>query len=112
MLAKSPQVDGHTHSVTPRNIGLISPDPVRDGYSAEPSVPFCQKVLDRVRSFPSTGSASLTEAAHLGAIFHGAVAFPAAGAAAATSRAIQNAGLHIAAKDSAAQLLHQYLLQE
>jgi len=43
MLAKSPQVDGHTHSVTPRNIGLISPDPVRDGYSAEPSVPFCQK---------------------------------------------------------------------
>jgi pilus assembly protein CpaC len=119
----------------PRNIHPISPDPVRDGYSAEPSVPFCQNVLDRVRGFPSAASASLTEAVPLGAIFNGTVAFPAAGAAAATSRAIQNAGLFIAAKDyfdtpvlavprgrgfhqedeadrSAAQLLHQYLLQE
>jgi hypothetical protein len=119
----------------PRNLDLISPDPVRNGYSDEPSVPFCQKVVDRVRSSPLADSASLTEAVPLGAIFHGAVTLPAAGAAPANSRAIQSAGLFIAAKDhfdlpllpmprgrdfhkedeadrAAEQLLRQYLLQE
>jgi pilus assembly protein CpaC len=119
----------------PRNLDLISPDAVRNGYSAEPSVPFCQEVLDRGRSFPSVGSASLTEAIPIGTLRTGAVACPAAGAAAANSRATHSAGLNIAGKnyydapflpiphshdfhkedeadDATGQLLRQYLLQE
>ena len=45
----------------PKNLYLISLDPVRDGYSAAQATAFLQKLLDRVKLLPSVTSASLTE---------------------------------------------------
>ena len=45
----------------PKNLYLISLDPVRDGYSAAQTTAFLQKLLDRVKLLPSVTSASLTE---------------------------------------------------
>jgi predicted permease len=45
----------------PKNLYLISLDPVRDGYSAGQATAFLQKLLDRVKLLPSVTSASLTE---------------------------------------------------
>jgi macrolide transport system ATP-binding/permease protein len=46
---------------TPKNLYLISLDPVRDGYSAAQTTAFLEKLLDRVKLLPSVASASLTE---------------------------------------------------
>ena len=45
----------------PKNLYLISLDPLRDGYSAGQTAAFLQKLLDRVKLLPSVTSASLTE---------------------------------------------------
>ena len=45
----------------PKNLYLISLDPVRDGYSAPQAAAFLQKLLDRVKLLPSVTAASLTE---------------------------------------------------
>jgi putative ABC transport system permease protein len=45
----------------PKNLYLISLDPVRDGYSAAQTTAFLQNLLDRVKLLPSVTSASLTE---------------------------------------------------
>ena len=45
----------------PRNLYLISLDPVRDGYSAEHAVAFLQKLLDRVTRLPAVTAACLTD---------------------------------------------------
>ena len=45
----------------PKNLYLISLDPVRDGYSAAQAAAYLQKLLDRVKLLPSVTSASLTE---------------------------------------------------
>ena len=45
----------------PKNLYLISLDPLRDGYSAGQTAAFMQKLLDRVKLMPSVTSASLTE---------------------------------------------------
>jgi macrolide transport system ATP-binding/permease protein len=45
----------------PKNLYLISVDPVRDGYSAAQTTAFLQKLLDRVKLLPSVTSACLTE---------------------------------------------------
>jgi hypothetical protein len=45
----------------PRNLYLVSLDPVRDGYSGEQATAFFQKLLDRVKTLPSVSAASLTE---------------------------------------------------
>ena len=45
----------------PKNLYLISLDPLRDGYSAPQAAAFLQKLLDRVKLLPSVTAASLTE---------------------------------------------------
>jgi macrolide transport system ATP-binding/permease protein len=45
----------------PRNLYLISVDPVRDGYSAERAADFFEKLLERVARLPSIASACLTD---------------------------------------------------
>src|ERR1017187_9612604 len=45
----------------PRNLDLISLDPVRDGYSGEQAVVFFEKLLDRVQRLPSVTAANFTE---------------------------------------------------
>jgi putative ABC transport system permease protein len=45
----------------PRNMYLISLDPVRDGYSAERAAAFFEKLLERVERLPSIAAACLTD---------------------------------------------------
>ncbi len=52
---------GVQEGFNPRNLYLISLDPVRDGYSAERAADFFAKVLDRVRGLPGVVSACLTD---------------------------------------------------
>jgi predicted permease len=52
---------GMEEGFDPKNLYLISLDPVRDGYSADRAADFLQRLLQRVRRLPSVSSASLTE---------------------------------------------------
>lgn len=52
---------GIAEGFNPKNLYLMSLDPVRDGYSAEHAVSFLQKLLERVQGLPSIISAGLTE---------------------------------------------------
>ncbi len=52
---------GIQEGFNPRNLYLISVDPVRDGYPAELAADFLQKLLDRVKQLPSVTAASLTD---------------------------------------------------
>jgi predicted permease len=45
----------------PRNLYLISLDPVRDGYSAAQATAFFEKLLDRVKQLPTVSAATLTD---------------------------------------------------
>ena len=45
----------------PRNMYLISLDPVRDGYTAERAAAFFEKLLERVQRLPSVAAACLTD---------------------------------------------------
>jgi predicted permease len=52
---------GIQEGFNPRNLYLISLDPVRDGYSPERAADFLQKLLDRVKRLPSVSAACLTD---------------------------------------------------
>ncbi|MBZ5590796.1 MAG: ABC transporter permease [Acidobacteriia bacterium] len=52
---------GMQEGFNPRNLYLISLDPVRDGYSGERAADFFRRVLDRVKNLPSVTSACLTD---------------------------------------------------
>lgn len=52
---------GIAEGFDPKNLYLISIDPVRDGYSAERAATFVQQLLERVQRLPSVTSATLTE---------------------------------------------------
>ncbi len=52
---------GIQEGFNPKDLYLISVDPVRDGYSGPQSAAFVHKLLDRVRALPSVAAASLTE---------------------------------------------------
>jgi putative ABC transport system permease protein len=45
----------------PRNLYLISLDPVRDGYSGAQATAFFEKLLDRVKRLPAVTAATLTD---------------------------------------------------
>ncbi len=47
--------------INPRNLYLISLDPIRDGYSGSQAAAFFQKLLDRVQKLPSVTAACLTD---------------------------------------------------
>jgi predicted permease len=52
---------GIQEGFNPRNLYLMSLDPVRDGYSPERAADFLQKLLDRVKQLPSVNAACLTD---------------------------------------------------
>jgi len=52
---------GVQEGFNPRNMYLISLDPVRDGYSPVHAADFFDKLLDRVQRFPSVTAACLTD---------------------------------------------------
>ena len=52
---------GIQEGFNPKNLYLISVDPVRDGYSAGRATDFFQKLLDRAKRLPSVTAASLTD---------------------------------------------------
>jgi macrolide transport system ATP-binding/permease protein len=52
---------GIQEGFNPRNLYLISLDPVRDGYSVERAGDFLQKLVDRVKQLPSVAAACLTD---------------------------------------------------
>lgn len=52
---------GVQEGFNPRNLYLISLDPVRDGYSADRAADFLRRVLDRVKGLPGVVSACLTD---------------------------------------------------
>jgi predicted permease len=52
---------GMQEGFDPRNLYLISIDPVRDGYSAGRAAAFFEKLLDRVRALPGVTAACLTD---------------------------------------------------
>ena len=52
---------GVQEGFNPRNMYLISLDPVRDGYSPEHAAAFFDKLLDRVQKLPSVVGACLTD---------------------------------------------------
>ena len=52
---------GIQEGFNPRNLYLISLDPVRDGYSAERATDFFNKLLDRIKSLPLVTAACLTD---------------------------------------------------
>jgi predicted permease len=79
----------------PKNLYLMSLDPVRDGYSAGQATAFLEKLLDRVKLLPSVTSASLTETVPV-SIGSGRVWVSAAGDAAHETR---TAIRHVVGKD-------------
>ena len=52
---------GVQEGFNPRNLYLISLDPVRDGYTAERTADFFRKALDRVKRLPGVMAACLTD---------------------------------------------------
>ena len=79
----------------PKNLYLMSLDPVRDGYSAGQITAFLEKLLDRVKLLPSVTSASLTETVPV-SIGSGRVRVSAAGDAAHETRTVIR---HVVGKD-------------
>ena len=59
----------------PRNLYLISLDPMRDGYSGEQSAAFFQKLSDRVKGLPSVAASSLTGTVPMALMGNGNVTF-------------------------------------
>jgi len=77
----------------PRNLCLMSLDPIRDGHSAEQTTAFLQELLDRVKTLTPVKSASLTETVPVS--LGGSVKVSTPGGA----REIVNAARHVVGRD-------------
>jgi hypothetical protein len=99
LMAGSRGTAGVEIGLDPGNLDLISPGPLRAGHPATLPVPFCQKVLDRGRSFPSVNRASLTETVPIGLIRKGMVTISAAGLAMANSPVSRSARIYVVRYD-------------
>ena len=64
----------------PRNLFLVSLDPLRDGYPAARTVDFVQKLLDRTRAMPAVADASLADTTPLSMVGKPFVPFTVEGA--------------------------------
>jgi predicted permease len=82
----------------PRNLYLISLDPIRDGYSGAQAADFFQKLLDRLKRLPSVTAASLTETVPV-SMAGSRVTFSTPAAGASNSRAVESAIKHVVGKD-------------
>ena len=88
----------------PKNLYLISLDPMRDGYSGEQAAVFFHKLADRVKRLPAVSASSLTGTAPMSLMVGGNVTFSSAAAtpasnAQASSRAIHNARQNVVGRD-------------
>ena len=70
---------GVQEGFNPRNLYLISIDPVRDGYSPERAAIFFEKLLDRVQRLPAVTAACLTDTVPVALDGNSGVTFSAAG---------------------------------
>lgn len=86
---------GVQEGFNPRNLYLISLDPVRDGYSAGRATDFFQKVLDRVERLPSVTAACLTDTVPVAMDGNAGVAFSVPGAKAGNSQEVHWARKHV-----------------
>jgi predicted permease len=57
------RIAGREVGFDPRNLYVISLDPLRDGYSAARTADFFEKLLDRTRGLPAVASATLVDSA-------------------------------------------------
>jgi putative ABC transport system permease protein len=79
---------GVQEGFNPRNMYLISLDPVRDGYSPERATAFFEKLLERVQRLPSIVGACLTDTVPVAMDGNAGVTF-------STGRAVEWARKHI-----------------
>jgi predicted permease len=90
---------GVQEGFNPRNMYLISLDPVRDGYTAERATAFFQKVLDRVKRLPSVTAACLTDTVPVATDGNPGVMFSISGNQAGKSQELHWARKHIVGRD-------------
>jgi predicted permease len=70
---------GIQEGFNPRNLYLISIDPIRDGYSGQQAAIFSEKLLDRVKRLPMVTAASLTDTVPVAMDGNAGVTFSTAG---------------------------------
>jgi len=90
---------GIQEGFNPRNLFLISVDPVRDGYSTERAAAFLQKLLDRVKSLPSVTAACLTDTVPVALDGSAGVTFSTPGTAGSGSQEMHWARKHMVGRD-------------
>jgi macrolide transport system ATP-binding/permease protein len=83
---------GVQEGFNPRNMYLLSLDPVRDGYSAARAAGFFEKLLDRVGRLPSVAAACLTDTLPVALDGNAGVTFSTAGS---TGQVLEWARKHI-----------------
>jgi macrolide transport system ATP-binding/permease protein len=83
----------------PKNLYLISLDPMRDGYSGEQSAAFFQKLSDRVKTLPAVSASALTESVPMAPMGGGSVAFSSTGNDPSSPRVIHSARQHVIGRD-------------
>jgi macrolide transport system ATP-binding/permease protein len=83
----------------PKNLYLISLDPMRDGYTGEQSAAFFQKLSDRVKLLPAVSASSLTGTVPMTLAGNGNVTFSSMSTDAASSRVIHNARQNVIGRD-------------
>lgn len=79
---------GLQEGFNPRNLYLVSLDPIRDGYSTSQATSFFEKLLDRVKSMPEVTAASLTDTVPVAMAGNAGVTFSMAGQSADALRHI------------------------
>jgi hypothetical protein len=75
----------------PRNIYLISVDPVRDGYSAQQTTALFEKLLQRLKAVPGIVSVALTDTVPASFNAHGQAVFSIGEASSGNSRVVHSA---------------------
>src|ERR1019366_3965285 len=74
----------------PKNLSLISLDPMRNGYSGEQSAVFFQRLADRVKLLPQVASSTLTATVPMSIMGNGNVTYSTTAIDTASSRVIHN----------------------
>jgi predicted permease len=89
---------GIQEGFNPKDLYLVSLDPIRDGYSGEQAASFLHKLLDRVKTLPSVTSASLTETVPV-TIGNTALRFSEPNSSAKNSQVLHDAVKYLVGKD-------------
>ena len=90
---------GVQEGFNPRNLYLISLDPVRDGYSADRAQDFFEKLLERVERLPSITAACLTDTLPVAVDGNNGVTFATPGGSAGKSQELSWARKHVVGRN-------------